>query len=165
MSKENIFDLSKLVSTTNDVEISHTEGIRENALKNYEPVPQEEWVNIPYNSHIRYLNKDGSFRMGGFVQRISKSIDKKNDEVVKIELTSSYGGKTTQWAIVSTKVAKIWKKISFDVEVERPKADLEMLKEDIAFCKESIRHISTELQKMKNEQIRIVELIKKLHKL
>ena len=41
-----------------------------NFLVDYNEVEKEEWINIPVNTHIRYLRTDGKFRRGGFVQNI-----------------------------------------------------------------------------------------------
>ena len=170
-SGENIFDLSKIVSSTNDIEISNNNS-PENLLDGYELVPHSDWVNLKYNTHIRYLNKDGAMRRGGFVKKIWSKTDKMGAIYLVIDLVANFAKNGSSWSISSNKVEKIWKKIgsgSNEINIVSSKYDnisnseLETIKEDIEYCKGSIQHMIAEIQNLKNEQLRIVELIRKLH--
>lgn len=170
MSHNNIFDLSKIASPVNDVEAHPSDSTdQESSLVGYELVLPNEWKNIPFNSFIRYLRKDGSFRKGGLIQGVWNNLDKSGNEVVKIDITAGFGSKITKWSIVSNSIEKIW--------IKRPSGqssglsgmqgmsgmtDMSELKEDIEFCKDSIKQLTKEIQKMQNEQIRIIGILKKL---
>ena len=172
--KENIFDLSKIVSNTNDIEISGDEVSESSLLVGYEPVDPKEWANLSPRTHIRYLNKDGTMRRGGFVSKIWSKKDLKGNAYILIDLVANYGKNSSKWSISSTKVEKIWRKEGSDYEdvtvnsvpTAAKGVDSQVLKDlgdDIEYCKKSIQHITIEIQKIKNEQTRTLELIKKLH--
>lgn len=175
MPKENIFDLDKLVKSISsnleekipsidyETEKEETPGGNsyEEFLVGYKLVPEEEWSKIQVGSLIRYLNKDNTFRKGGAVQGVFK---KKGNNVIRIDIESIYGTRA-KWSILSNKVDKIWIKPSIleNLSVPNNNVDLEEVKDDIEFCKQSIKLLTTEIQKMKNEQMRILSVIKKLH--
>ncbi len=160
MSKENIFDLSKIATQTNDIETTPAEVDQESLLIGYEVVVPTEWKFIPYGSYIRYLRKDGTFRKGGIVQGVWANTDKNGNEVVKIDITAGFGPRITKWSITSNNIEKIWIKRS---QQQTHMVDLVEIKEDVETLKESMKQIIKELQNMKHEQIRTVGLIKKIY--
>ncbi len=160
---DNIFDLSKLVPQSSDIEVKHEQV---ELTDNYELVEKENWDKIPYKTYIRYLRKDGSLRKGGFVKAIWKTKDNSGHDTLKIDLVSGFGFNGTEWSIYSTSVEKIWKRKENMTEIEQPiirNTEIEDMKEEIQYVKKSIDNIKKELQNIKNEQMRIVQLIKKLH--
>ncbi len=176
-TKENIFDLSKLVSDTNDVEIKEDSPEASALLSGYVLLSESEWENIVPRTHIRYLNKDGTMRKGGFVSKIWRKKDAKGKSYILIDLVGNYGKNSTKWTISSSKVEKIWKKEGSEYEditvKESPSIaanatsskELKDMKEELDYCKESIRFLTSEIQKIKNEQARTLEImIKKLSK-
>jgi len=159
MSKENIFDLSKIITPSYDKEKKYVPEVdKDAALKDFNLVPPNEWKNIPYGAFIRYLRKDGSFRKGGVVQNIWTEVNREGTEVIKIDILSSYGNKS--WSINNNNIEKIWMKNN---TMQTNVLNIVDIKEDIESCKKSIKQLTIQIQKINNEQIRIVKLIKKLH--
>lgn len=165
MSKENIFDLSKIAGSSNDVESKHMSASdQEASLIGFDLVPPQEWKLIQPGSQIRYLRNSGEFRKGGTVQDVWTHIDKSGNEIVKIDVTASMGNsyRNAKWSITSQLIDKIWIKKS---EQLRPIADNSGIKDDLDLCKESIKQLTKEIQKINSEQFRMIDLIKKLHNL
>lgn len=165
MSNTNIFDLSKIASPSNDIESKPVEPIdQESSLIGYELILPNEWKSIPYGAYIRYLRKDGAFRKGGIIQGVWSNIDKSGNEVVKIDISAGFNSRIAKWSITSNTVEKIWiKKMNNSQSAPMSaSADISELKEDIEFCKDSIKQLSKEIQKMQNEQMRIIGILKKL---
>jgi hypothetical protein len=170
MSKKNIFDLSKLVDKSNDIEIKHDETQNnENSLYGYELVPKNEWEKIPYGTHIRYKKNDGSFKKGGFVKAIWQQKDSKGNDSVKIDLTNGFGERSINWSIYLNNIDKIWQKTNNATEVKQVQSQAQAQsqffdqKEEIDYLNESMKHMKKEMQNMNNELKKMFLLIKKLH--
>jgi hypothetical protein len=169
MSKENIFDLSKIVPKSNEVEVKENEiksGSELNDME-YDLVDKSDWDKIPHKSYIRYEKADGTITKGGYV----KSIYKKKDDpsYIKIDMVTNFSQNNLEWTIYAKNLNKIWKKKNYEIDVTKNNSSenvnyLEMA-EEIDICKQSIDHLKKEMQKMTNEQIRTLNLIKKLHKI
>ncbi len=163
---DNIFDLSKLAGSTNDIETKTSTSLdHESNLVGYEPVNFTDWKNIPQNSYIRYLRKDGSFRRGGIVQNVWSHIDKTGAEVIKIDISATFNSQATKWSITSNSVEKIWIKRpvgQVNHTMMQGLAEISELSDDINFCKDSIKQITKEIQKIQNDQIRITNIVKKM---
>lgn len=162
MSNENIFDLSKKTQyqKVNNDKI-------EEELKNYDLVEIGNWDKIPRRSHIRYLRKDGNLPKGGYVKAIFKTNDNDNKESIKINLVNNFGSSAIEWNIYLTSIEKIWKKKP-DLDItttDNNSPEISELKEDMVLLKESLNHMKAEIQRISNEQIHTVRVIKKLHKL
>ncbi len=157
----NIFDLSKIAAPSYDVENKYNREInQESLLEGYEPVDRKDWRYIINGSHIRYLRKDGSFRKGGIVNEVWISKDSSGNDVIRINISANYGDK--KWSINDAGIEKRWvKKNSQHIMVN----NYSELREDVENCKESIKQLSIQIQKINSEQMRIVNLIKKLHNL
>ncbi len=161
MSKENIFDLSKIAAPSHDYEAEAPKEIdREMLLEGYEFVPQNDWKYIPYGSLVRYLRKDGNFRKGGVVQGVWPTTDKEGNNIIKIDISSAFGDK--RWSVNSNTVEKVWVKRS---QQQTAPTDISELKEDVESLKESIKQITIQIQKINNEQLLLLGLIKRLHKI
>lgn len=172
MAKQNIFNLSKMMPKSVDVEVTNsssaTSEIEQDALlHNYELIDPANWHKLPFRAHIRYLRKDGAFRKGGFVKAVTQTQDLEGKETIKIDLVANFTPNAVSWSIFKGSIDKLWKKIDMtgdtplvsNVNIEQ----INEIKEDITFCKNSIEQIKKELQKMSNEQIRTIMLIKKMH--
>lgn len=165
-----MYDLSKLVSQNNDVEVK---GALQSKTPpdphEYELVDRQNWEKIPKKTFIRYQKKDGAIPRGGFVRSIWRSSDETDN--VRIELSNGFGANSLSWNVFTKNLDKIWRKIHAEeeIEVEPEEIKLEVkikeLKKDVDFCRDSIEQIKIEIQKINNEQIRVVKLIKKLHNL
>jgi hypothetical protein len=163
---DNIFDLSKIAGSSSDVEKKIpviTEKDIDKSLIGYELVVPDEWKRLQYGTLIRYLRKDGAFRKGGVVQGVCEITDSSGENIVKIEMKPEYVSSMAKWAVTSSNIEKIWAKQQPKSSFITPIHGLEDIKEDLEMCKNSIKQISKEIQKMHSEQMRIVNLIKKLH--
>ncbi len=165
--KSNIYDLSKLVNPSQDVEVKTT-GPTDNwdsSLHGYELVLENEWEHIPYGTHIRYLRKDGAFRKGGYIKAIWRQKDSKGIDTIKMDLVNGFGTNNTSWSIYLNNIDKIWKKIDQSMEVSHNDSKLFEIKEEVEFLRAENQYIKKELQNLGNEQRKILMLIKKLHNL
>lgn len=169
---DNIFDLSKIVTPSNDVEAKPIDEVNQEALLlGYDLTLPIDWKSIPYGSYIRYLRKDGSFRKGGIVQGVWANTDKIGNEIVKIDIMAGYGTRTTKWSITSNNIEKIWVKKSQQTQLQSQSQsqyhadNINELREDVDMCKESIKHLTKEIQKIQTDVVRVIALIKKLHNL
>ncbi len=167
MAKENIFDLSKiLASTNNDIEVTNDSNKKTNdLLVGYKLLDPSEWDKIPYKSHIRYMRTDGELKKGGYVMATVHTTDLEGKPTIKIDLVSGFLPKAIKWSIYKGNINKIWVKIESAEQTSQttPQIDLTPIKADIVFCKQSIEQINKKLQQMENENKRILMLIKKLH--
>lgn len=91
-------------------------------LQGYIEVPKEFWIKgIEFGTHIRYQNKTGDYKRGGFLKFASNKV---------LVLESWKGGKKGQlygkgkkhryyqWTIKLDNISKIWKKIDTSNKVE-----------------------------------------------
>lgn len=178
MSKEKSSNLSKVFSNSDtNVDVTNSTNnnnsnnnsnnsdkvdIDQNALlQGYTAVDQANWDKILYKTHIRYLRTDGQFRKGGYVVNTIHTTDREGKPTIKIDLVSNFGPNAIKWSLYKGSIKKIWSKVS--EYTESPSAHLAPLKEDIEFCKKSIEQLCQKIQQMENENIRILNLIKKLH--
>lgn len=163
--RENIFDLSKIIGKSNDVEVKSVTQDHQTALVGYELVEEDSWDKILSNSHIRYLRTDGKFVNGGFVKSVCRTLDTNGKDTFKIDLVSNFTPKAIKWSIYKGNIDKLWKKIEVVSVVATHNADMTNMKEDMEFLKKSMDSLKIDLQNTKNELMRTVTLIKKLHKI
>jgi hypothetical protein len=188
MSKQNIFDLSKLVPKSNDIEIENTysgnanNGNTDELLVGYTEVPKDKWINIPYKSHIRYLRTDGKFVKGGFILSLVNMSDKAGIPTIKINITSTLNKQnSSNWSVYATSIDKIWKQ-NYDEtnpnnltnpnnvglegssnEVANLKTKLNQAIEEINQLNKKNNAIIAELQRLKNDQTRMIQMISKIN--
>jgi hypothetical protein len=157
----NIFDLSQMVTKNNDVEVKTnviTTQERNDMLIGYREILKQNWENIPVGSHIRYQNKDGSFRKGGYV----KAVWKEGTNKIKIDLVSGYNYNAFAWSINLTKIDKIWQK---DIQQQAPRVnsdELNDLREEIQQMKKEINLLKIEIKKTYNELQRTIISVKNI---
>ena len=157
--------MSKSAKLSKASEISK-EPDMDKLLIGYEILSPEFWDKIQYGTHIRYLRTDGTMRNGGFVKSTVHTLDLDGKDTIKIELASNLSnGKT--WSIYKGNTEKIWKKIENNVQMPAQinSAEMNEMKEDIERLKKYIQTMQAEMQQTKNENMRILKLIKSLHKL
>ena len=177
--KENIFDLTKLVSMENEEELKKTSteissGDQDKLLENYVEVPQEDWDKIPKKTHIRYLRKDGNFRRGGFVRAnyVSSYGDNKGKKSIQLASNMSYT-KAAKWTISLDEIDKIWKKNISDISGSSGNitdTQINDMNNTIKNNTELIEHLTKVVEQLKidnarisNDQTRLLNLIRKLH--
>jgi hypothetical protein len=102
---------SKLGQPPNKVKPdTYSEPDKTRLLQGYTLVPQHNWTSnhLTPNSHIRYQQKDGAFRQGGFIM---DSFIGKNGLVIKLTAKSSKSAREPfTWHISTGNVGSIWKK-------------------------------------------------------
>ena len=171
IDKENIFDLTKLTSFENDVRIKDTSKEitlqdRESLLQGCTEVPRDKWDTLDTDTYIRYLRKDGNFRIGGLVKNIWVSTNGKNIGKKVIQLSSNNSYKSNKWNIVLDDVEKIWKKNTIGSSTTG-NSDMEKINksniESIEYLTKTVDQLKIDISKINNEQQRIVNLIRKLH--
>jgi hypothetical protein len=177
MEKDKVYDLSLIAPKSNDIEV--TAGAKDitEELKNYTIVPLGEWDKIPYKTFIRYKRSDGKIPKGGYLMSITHTNDSNDKDILKIDMSSSLFKKAVKWFVYSNSIEQIWKRNDSEAPTQdAPRLELNEeelqnirslsdFKDDVIYCKKSIEIIKQEIQKLSNEQMRIVSLIKKLHKL
>lgn len=173
MPKENIFDLSKLIaSKSNDLEVTTPiSDFNDKMLSGYTLVEPDEWEKLPYACHIRYLRTDGVFRKGGYVKSVTHTKDLNEVDTIRIDLVANFTPNAIAWSLYKGSVDKIWKRIepntmlstTTNINTNTNKDDVITLKKEIEFMKKEIEFIKKELQKMNNDSISVLQLVKSLH--
>ena len=174
MSKQdgNIFDLRKLIPggvkksepyVHKYTAVVDSDSEKRSLLENYAEVEEGGWDKIRVGTHVRYENKDGEFKRGGFVANhyVSNKEETKGHKMIRLRSTPAKGGK--EWSIDATsKVAQMWKNGKFE-----PKQDAAAIIGGLRKTTESlaaqIEQLRIELSHLSNEQKRTIALIKKLH--
>ena len=169
----NIFDLTALVGIQNEQEVKKkdntiTPEAREKMLQNYSELNNAEWESIPLLKHIRYLRKDGAFRMGGIVKNSFIGLYGTSKGKKCIQLASSPDYKSAKWTICLNDIEKIWQKNndtgSSDTNLSPEiKNKIQSNNESIEYLLRTVEQNKIDISKIVNEQTRIINLIKKLH--
>ena len=141
-------------------------------LENYEEVPRDEWDQIPKNTHIRYLRKDGAFRRGGFIKANYTSSYGEDKGKQSIQLASNLSYKSSKWTVSFDDLEKIWKKNNSGVPSNNsiPNSQITELANNVKNNKETIEQLNKLISQMRiditrltNDNTRTLNLIKKLH--
>lgn len=171
MVKKPKSDLTKFIPKSNDIELSNkmentidTEAL----LIGYTEVPREQWVSIPYKSHIRYLRNDGKMVKGGYVVSLINIIDKNGKNTIKIDIVSNMNQPNAlNWSIYGTSIDKIWKQNTTgnkdNIELQNLQTKLTKAMDIISELKEKNSLIIEEIQRIKNENNRIIQMVIKLN--
>ena len=84
-------------------------------LVGYIPIPKDGWAQVPYNSHIRYVEteeKGGKFRNGGFVGSNSQT-NKDGERIIKLKNSLFKGGKQyLEWIVKYSDIAYLYCKMN-----------------------------------------------------
>ena len=143
-------------------------------LEGYDLMPKENWSGIQLQSHIRYKRLDtGELRKGGYLVNISNTQDQDNNNTIKFDLVSNFRPDAVKWSIYATSIEKIWVRqempSELSIDLTATQNEIKNIKEQIEMLKKVIQKINTDLQnrfqKIEDEQMRTVMLIKKLHKI
>jgi len=179
---DDIFDLTKLVSMENEEQVKIEKNLvnddeREKLLQNYIEVLRDDWEKMPKNTHIRYLRNDGLFRRGGFVKNFWVTSYGNYKGKKCIQLSSSIDYKSKKWTVPLNDINKIWKKNNphqpnvdniIDTEMSKRVAEaehkLEKNTENIEYLLQSTEQLKISLKQTQNDQQRIMNLIKQMHK-
>lgn len=161
----NPFDLTKLVAADSLVENSkqkmetYTPDEQKDMLKDYVCVPRNKWLQLEIGTRIRYIRNNGEIRKGGFIQYI----DKKNEYLMVSTFMSGINVK--YWKLPISGVSEIWraknsKPPSGDHPILTPMRDKQTLLVDkdkeILTLKEDIRQLKIEIQRVMDQQKRII---------
>ena len=172
---ENIFDLTKLAKIELDHEVKPKAAMisseeQQKLLNEYAEVPREDWIKLTDGDIIRYLRKDGIFRKGGLFKNswIGTSGRNKDKHCIQMApLISKYNNNGNNngntWTICHDDIDKIWKKKRLTLEIPQEGSKMSIMEEKIEFLTRTTEQQKIDLLKLKNEQTRIINLIKKLH--
>lgn len=169
MQEENLFDLSKLGMKVYDTPPKPVD--MEKMLQGYELVPINLWKTLKYKTHIRYLRTDGNMKKGGYILHVEETTDSSGAPSLKFDIISGFYQNSVKWSVYSSSIDKIWKKVTNEEPdpnaalAQKCLQEIENIKDDMNYCKKSIDLIKQEIQKLSNENSRIVNLIRKLHNL
>jgi hypothetical protein len=193
MSKQNPYDLRKKInsnsnSTGSKFAAKLTDAEIKKEVEGYTLIKKEQWKTIPIGSLVRYALAGNQYRQGG----VLKSIDLKNTKIgerMAFVLISTTSKHTKSWPVYFDKPVQLWVKpndtISPKVEIKNNSTRLiensrVKIKPESPVSSNLILssgvtsstgiHITEKLDKLemmvlniKNEQFRIIKLIKKLH--
>jgi hypothetical protein len=166
--------LTKLAKIELDHEVKPKASIISNEeqqklLNGYIEVAREDWIKLIDGDIIRYLRKDGIFRKGGLIKNswIGTSGRNKDRNCIQMApLISKYNNNNNNnnsWTICHDDIDKIWKKKRLTLEIPQEGSKMAILEEKIEFLTRTTEQQKIDLLKLKNEQTRIINLIKKLH--
>lgn len=165
----NIFDLTQIGAASTDIQVDAAVPKLDQAalLDGYELVDPENWDSLENGTLARYLRQDGEFRRGGHIISIDHVTDTDGKPTIRFDFVSNYGPNCIKWSVFKGSISKIWIKISSAKskfqENEKNSSRFTELKQDLKNCKDAIETLNKEVQKINNEQMRTVLLIKKLH--
>lgn len=128
-------------------------------LNNYINVNDNEWMNLPEKTHIRYLGKDGYFRIGGYI--IGNYFDATTNER-KFKLTTDIYRPSNNinniiWVVKHNNIKKIWKRLKVDSKevinklekkIEESEKKIELLEKMVESHKIEIINLRTDIQKL-----------------
>jgi hypothetical protein len=177
----NIFDITKLApQRSQDIQVASTipkerrtstaqsvdpeEQAR--LLQNYVLVEQTQWLQLPKGQHIRYKRRDGKFRKGGFVVQVIPEENK----IQLINNNKPQRDPPIYWSIKLKEIEKIWKKntglrseeIYSCASNSNNSQYIQEFKEKLEYLQNDIKKINIELQNIRNEHVKVVNIIRKL---
>ena len=174
-SRENVFDLTKIVKGSNQEEVkksftknpSNTKVIdMPTLLLGYTEANPNDWDSIENGSSIRYMRKDGNFRKGGIVKTKTIGTDVKEGAVC-LHLASGYGPFSKSWIIYLNDIDKIWVRPSKKKQKSEGHKTMDNIPntyaDDISHLKKQVEQLKIDIVNMNNEQKRIIKLIRKIH--
>ena len=171
MPKKNIFDLTNRYfekrTSINDEDKSYrpyeiTEDAFKKMIVGYTLTNMAEWENIPKKSHIRYQKKNGQFMTGGFLHKAwEKQVNGRQVKTI-ILINRAFGDTHTAgnkwWLISEDSVNKLWVKKAVNTQ------GAEMQGTSVSgVSQEDFDKLSAEVVRLRNEQMRMLNFIKKLY--
>lgn len=120
-----------------------TGGQITNYLKGYVEVPANELGNILPNTHVRYFNEGGQFRLGGYVK-------KNNDDYFVLSIKAN--GKDKTWCVCKKK-NKIHKKLSPE--------DYAKLLDKVEMLAKKNTDLTQLCKKLKDDNNKLISYVKK----
>jgi hypothetical protein len=172
MAHDNPYDLTKLVTMGGLIEKHKykpevfTGEEQKEMLRGFERVPKESWAALAVGTFIRYIRKDGEMRKGGYIRYVDPA-----GEFMSVSLTPPAQQSKT-WRLPLNGVAQIWRSLGPVIEgvVMRTQAQARPqlaaattvptdLAETVAALKEDIRQLKIEIQRVMNQQKRIIKSV------
>jgi hypothetical protein len=138
-------------------------------IKDFEFVESVEWTFLTQGTRICYLRTDGKFVKGGYIQSISYTNDTDGNQTFYFTLNPIIHSNTARpWNIYQNNIAKLWKKRqNIDQIVESTPQQQYVTIEEYNDLKtrydEYFRHVKADYQKLNNDMIEIVKVIKYFH--
>jgi hypothetical protein len=90
---------------------TYTEDEQKELLNGYVEVPEDLWPLVRYGTHVRYITKEGLFRVGGFVAKNpldAKKEGKEEKRFVRLQNGFSKGGRGYAEWVVAYEDIKNW---------------------------------------------------------
>jgi hypothetical protein len=170
MANDNPYDLTKLVTMGGLIEKHKykpevfTGEEQKEMLRGFERVPKESWTMLAVGTFIRYIRKDGEMRKGGYIRYIDPA-----GEFMSVSLTPPAQQSKT-WRLPLSGVAQIWRSLGPVVDgvvmqtqvrtrQPQPAAMSTDLADTVAALKEDIRQLKIEIQRVMNQQKRIIKSV------
>jgi hypothetical protein len=155
---ENPFDLTKLVVAGGLVEKhkykpdTYTPEEKKDMLNGFVRVPREKWLQLEIGAHIRYERKTGDMRKGGYVQYIDPK-----GEYIMVSV-SNVGYQSRGWKLPLVGVSEIWReRATASVPTSNVVPTIIDDKDKhIAALEEDIRKLKIEIQRVMDQQKRII---------
>jgi hypothetical protein len=144
----------------------------EHYLKDFELVENDEWSFLPQGTRICYLRTDKKFVKGGYIQSISYTTDNNGNQTFFITLNPIVFSSTARpWKIYQNNIEKLWKKrkeidaviITEPQEQYVTMEEYNNLKNKLEKYDEYFKNIKADYQRLKDEIVDIVSVIKYFH--
>jgi len=166
MAHDNPYDLTKLVTMGGLIEKHKykpevfTGEEQKEMLRGFELVPKDSWTMLAVGTFIRYIRKDGEMRKGGYIRYIDPA-----GEFMSVSLTPPAQQSKT-WRLPLSGVAQIWRSLSpvamqtqMQARKSQPATASTDLTDTVAALKEDIRQLKIEIQRVMNQQKRIIKSV------
>jgi hypothetical protein len=134
-------------------------------------IPKDQWKDLHDNSNISYIKNDGGFIKSGFIKLI---YNKDDEDYIR------YGTKLDRYAndsyykeftVKFSSIKKLYKKIDNSAIIEyklineKIKSTLSGFTEELKLLDEKFNELNVKMVKLEENNVKIVNLIKKLHNL
>jgi flagellar capping protein FliD len=173
MSGNNPFDIKNKPEEKKDESVRYkkngkkelTVEQKKSLLKGYIEVPRSKWGEIPVNSHIRYIKKDGTFVRGGFV--VNHWLNKTGQPFIHLAngFKKSVPGYAT-WPMAHESAKHVFKKpnskngIEMDVVKRKNKEIISQINKIV----DAVKDLKKRVEKNEQDMRRIFILLSKIDK-
>jgi hypothetical protein len=124
-------------------------------LATYKQVAKKYWTKLPLGTHIRYIRKDGEMRKGGYIR-----YNDPHGQFISLSLTQLDQPQTKFWKLPLNGVAELWcEPLNKSTQVHTNTVNDSDTAEQINTLKEDIRQLKLEIQRVMNQQKRIIKSV------
>lgn len=133
-------------------------------------IPDDQWEKLHQNSQISYIKNDDKFVKSGYIKHIFRKDD--DGYIIYSNKINKYANDKyyKEFTVKFSNIKELYKKIDQDAIIEYKiiKNNINKFLEDNKVpnnLNERISEIETKISNLENNNIKIIKLIKKLHKL